>query len=130
MASLKVKIPIKTISEANTHEHWTKSSKRHKNQKQVVKVYLNPYFNDPKYADTLGLPCQITLTRLAPRSLDDDENLPMAFKWIKDAICELLVPGKAIGQADNDKRIQTKYAQMKGLPKEYAIQVEIIKNVV
>lgn len=125
---LSVKIPIKTISEANTHEHWTKSNKRHQNQKKAVKLILTPYFNDSTLSHILCLPCTISLTRIAPRSLDVDENLPMAFKWVKDAICELFLPGKAIGRADDDKRIQTKYEQMKGLPKEYAILVEIVKN--
>ncbi len=118
-APLIVKIPIKTLSEANAHEHWTKSSKRHKAQKKAIKAVLSSQVNPSQ------LPCTIRLTRIAPRMIDADDNLPMAFKWVKDAICELLVPNKAIGQADNDKRIQVKYEQMKGLPKEYAIQVEI-----
>ena len=52
----------------------------------------------------------------------------MSFKTFVDSICGLLNPKQQIGQADNDKRIQVKYEQMKGIPKEYAILVEILKD--
>jgi hypothetical protein len=48
-------------------------------------------------------------------------------KNIRDYICDILIPGKKMGRADSDKRIQVKYEQIKGIPKEYAIEVEIIK---
>lgn len=117
---LKMKLPIKTVSEANkTGEHWTKKSKRHKAQKALTHLFL------ASHLDETCLPCTITLTRIAPRELDRWENLPMSFKFILDAIAELLIPNKAIGQADSDKRMSFKYEQKKGNPKEYAIEVEI-----
>jgi hypothetical protein len=117
---LKIKLPIKTVSEGNKSEHWSKKSKRHKNQKFLVKLALADQL------DTLpSLPVQITLTRVAPRSLDRHDNLPMALKYVLDAICEILIPNKAIGQADGDPRIQVKYEQIRGVPKEYAIEIEI-----
>jgi hypothetical protein len=120
--SLIVKIPIKTVSESNLHEHWTKKHKRKKSQKNAIQLYLAPVVQSEM------LPCIITLTRIAPRSLDRHDNLPMAFKTITDSICGLLIKNKAIGQADSDNRIQVKYEQIRGLPKEYAILVEILKN--
>src|SRR6266478_7466412 len=102
---LSVKIPIKTVSEANTYEHWSKSYKRHQAQKKAIKLVLSAQVTPA------SLPCIIRLTRIAPRKLDKAENLPMAFKWVLDAICELLVPNKTIGQADSDKRIQVKCEQ-------------------
>jgi hypothetical protein len=122
--SIKVKIPIKTVSEANKNEHWAKSYKRRQGQKKMVKFALAPKLDALSDSESVI----ITLTRIAPRFLDRWENLPMAFKYVLDSICELLIPGKAIGQADSDKRIEVKYEQMKGMPKEYAIQVEIIKD--
>lgn len=65
------------------------------------------------------------MTRIAPRRLDYDENLPMAFKWIKDALAELIKPGMAVGRADDDKRFRFEFDQRKGEPKEYAIEIEI-----
>lgn len=118
---MKIKLPIKTVSEANkSGEHWTKKSKRHKNQKFLVKLALADQL------DTIpSLPVKIKITRIAPRFLDKFENLPMSLKYINDAICEVLIPAKAIGQADGDKRIQTTCDQIKGYPKEYAVQIEI-----
>lgn len=120
---MKFKLPIKTISEANlTGEHWRKKHKRHQAQKEAIRFAL---------ANRLApdmLPCIIRLTRIAPRMLDKWENLPISFKWILDAICELLIPGKAIGQADSDERIQVRYNQKKGDKGEYGIEIEIIKT--
>lgn len=118
---MKIKLPIKTVSEANlTREHWTKKHARHKKQKEAIKFALANRVTPDL------LPCLIKLTRIAPRFLDSHDNLPMSQKYVLDAICELLVKNKAIGQADNDKRIQVMYDQIKGVPHEYAIEIEII----
>lgn len=120
---MKIKLPIKTVSDANKGgEHWTKKHKRHKAQKSAINLFL------AGKVDETCLPCTIKLTRIAPRLLDSHDNLPMSLKYVLDAICELLVPNKAIGQADSDPRIQVTYAQIKGAVREYAIEVEIIKN--
>ena len=117
---LSVKLPIRTVSEGNlSSEHWTKKHRRHKNQKEAVKYAMTSKMN----ADML--PCIIKLTRIAPRQLDSHDNLPMAFKFILDTLASLLVPGKAIGQADSDNRIGVEYEQIRGLPHEYAINIEI-----
>lgn len=119
---MKIKLPIKTVSEANLgHEHWTKKHKRHKLQKEAIKLACSNRITPDM------LPCTIKLTRIAPRFLDLHDNLPMSFKFILDALASLLVPGKAIGQADSDKRIEVRYEQKKGNQKEYAIEIEIIK---
>lgn len=121
---MKIKLPIKTVSEANlSREHWTKKHKRHKLQKEAIRFALANRVTPDM------LPCTIKLTRIAPRKLDQWENMPMSQKYILDAICELLVPNKAIGQADSDNRIQVRYEQIKGIPHEYAIEVEIIRSV-
>lgn len=120
---MKFKLPIKTVSEANlSREHWTKKHKRHKAQKEAIKFGL------ANRLDETCLPCTIKITRIAPRKLDSFENLPCSLKYINDAICELLIPGKAIGQADSDMRIQTMCDQRKGDKGEYAIEIEIIPS--
>lgn len=121
---MKIKLPIKTVSEANlSREHWTKKHKRHKLQKEAVK------FGCANRITPDMLPCIIKLTRIAPRFLDTFENLPMSLKYVNDSICELLIPNKAVGQADSDKRIQTICDQIKGIPHEYAIEIEIISSI-
>ena len=118
---MKIKLPIKTVSEANlSHEHWTKKHARHKKQKEAIRLACGNRITPDM------LPCQIKLTRIAPRFLDKHDNLPCSFKFILDSLASLLVPGKANGQADNDKRIQVTYDQIKGIPHEYAIEIEII----
>lgn len=74
-------LPIKTVSEANCSEHWTRKSKRHRQQQFLVKQLFVKEFNK------IPIPCQIKLVRLSPRALDSD-NLVLAFKWIRDEISE------------------------------------------
>ncbi len=119
---MKIKLPIKVTNEANSREHWHKKALRHSRQKDAIRFSLCS-----KISDTL-LPCTIKLTRIAPRKMDIWDNIPMGFKFILDAICELLIPGKAIGQADNDSRIRVEYDQKKGEKGEYAIEIEIIQS--
>lgn len=111
-------IYIKTVSEANSSEHWTKKSKRHKSQKRFIRLWSLE--NNIK---ATTLPCTIRLTRLAPGNLDADDNLRMAFKWIKDFIADEILPGQAPGRADSDKRITWEYSQEKSVI--YAIRIEI-----
>lgn len=112
-------IPIKTLSEANVSEHWSKSSKRHKMQKDIVHCFLK--IDRP----VIQPPCTIKITRIAPRMLDSHDNLRMSMKWIIDALLEYINPNKAVGRADDDLRVSYEYDQEKGLPKEYAIRIEI-----
>ena len=109
-------LPIKTVSEANCSEHWTKKAKRHKQQKYFIQLALK------KDIKKITLPCRIKLTRISTRSLDYD-NLVSSQKWTLDAICDLLIPGLKPGRADTDKRITASYFQEKG--KKYSIKIEI-----
>ncbi len=122
-------LPIKTVSEANSSEHWTKKSQRHRRQQCFVKqLYM-------KEIQPIELPCIVTMIRLGPRILDDD-NLASAFKYIRDEISECLIPekkgiyvrkdGKIIkikGRADSDERIKWQYSQEKSA--KYGIRIEI-----
>ena len=134
---IKWQIPLKTVSESNSNEHWLKKAKRHTQQQFFIKQLFKS-LNKPIY-----LPCMITLTRIGPRVLDIEENLPMAFKWIKDEIGACIFPERVVeyvqkrkrngkvylshrtnkGHADSDPRIKWTYAQEKG--KILAIRIEI-----
>lgn len=122
-------LPLKTISESNKSEHWIKSSKRHKTQQFFIRALFR------REAKEIPMPCTVTMTRISSRFLDCEENLPMAFKWIKDEIGACLFPEKVViykkrsgkyainkGHADSDPRIKWKYAQEKG--KQQGIRIE------
>ncbi len=127
---IRWEIPLKTISEGNTSEHWSTSSRRHKQQQFFIRLLFN------QDHETIALPCEVTLTRISSRMLDSEENLPMAFKWIKDEIGANLFPEKVVtykkkngsyaknkGHADSDPQVTWKYAQEKG--KIQGIRIEI-----
>lgn len=122
-------IPIRTVSEANSSEHWTKKAKRHKQQQFFVRLAYK------KFIEKLDFPCTVTMIRLSPRPLDDD-NLRSAFKYIRDEISECIFPEKAgvymtkkgkvkkiKGRADSDERIIWHYLQEKS--PGYGIRIEI-----
>lgn len=113
---LSVTLPIRTISESNSFEHWRYKHIRHKRQKQLVHAYLDGI--------QVELPCQVTLTRISPRKLDSD-NLVTSFKWIRDAVAEIIKPGLRVGRADDDIRFTWHYMQEKGNGSEYAIRILI-----
>lgn len=109
-------IPIKTISELNRRgrEHWAVRSKRAKSQREAThvcmmaagSVTLAPSFR-----------ASVTLTRLAPRSLDVGDNLNSSCKSIRDQIARWL------GADDSDLRVTWVYDQEKS--KTYGVRVEV-----
>jgi hypothetical protein len=113
----KFNLPIKIESEANSSEHWTRKSKRHKNQKLILWAYLQNVKPEKK------LPCHIILIRCSPRKFDDD-NLISGFKYVRDQIADYFIPGKRAGMADNDSRLTWEYKQE--YSKVHEIKVEFI----
>ena len=122
-------LPIKTVSEANSSEHWRVKAHRHKQQQHFIALSF------ALYADKIQLPCTITLTRLAPRTLDTD-NLQSAFKYIRDELSDLILPDKKKaytdkygrlkflkGRADDDTRITWVYCQEKS--KSLGLRIDI-----
>lgn len=61
------------------------------------------------------------MIRSGPRKLDYD-NMVYAFKGIRDAVADLMLPGLAEGKADGDERLEWAYNQEIGL---YGIKIEI-----
>ena len=95
-------------------------------QQLIIKSYMNKYLSNPNGLGEIDfpLPCEITLTRIAPREYDYD-NLISSFKYIVDEIAGRLIKDKPKGHSDRDKRLHWIYKQEKGKPKEYALKVEI-----
>ena len=107
---LRLKAPIKTVSEANQRGHWSKRYSRSKKQRQDIRLFLNAC-RKPK------LPCDVWLIRVGQRQLDDD-NLASAFKAIRDEIADWLKID------DGGSQVMWHYEQRKGKPREYAVILE------
>lgn len=107
-------LPIRTVSEANNFDHWTKKHKRHRRQQKTLALILNPV------KSSITLPCHIKLTRIAPKKLDKWDNLPMSLKYILDACCAIITGDFRPGRADDNESITVSYDQ------EYSSQYGVI----
>lgn len=128
---MMLSVAIKTVSEINSTEHWTKKSKRRKQQQFFVRQALL------KENTAIHTPCTIKLSRHAPRLLDDD-NLRSSFKYIRDEIASYIYPEKIAyscikgsisankGFCDSGDQITWMYAQIKD--KRCFVTIEIINS--
>lgn len=82
---------LRTVPGMNTREHHMARHRRVRSEKAAVLWLLT---GKPKPA----LPCVVTLTRLAPSSGLDDDNLAGALKSVRDAVAAWLgVDDKLVG---------------------------------
>lgn len=119
---IHLKIPIRLRSEANMGGKLRDKFRRKKQYKNAVDLFWNAYVKEQP-----ELPVTVTFYRGAPRMLDEEDNLRMAFKWIKDHAADKLVPGLAPGHADGDKRLKFAYGQE--ISEEYYIRIIISHDV-
>lgn len=114
MKLISVRMDIRAESVNNLREHWRKRAAR-------AKLHRTIAWADMRRADLaprLMGPVIVTMTRIAPRPLDDD-NLRGSLKATRDGIADWL------GVPDNDPRVKWEYAQAKGEPKTYAVYVDV-----
>jgi hypothetical protein len=117
MAPIAFELALRTVSEANRHEHWRVRQKRAKAHRHAAWAAMSLA---PKV--TLERPLRVTLTRVGPRDLDSD-NLPVSMKHVRDGIAD------ALGIDDRDPRVSWHYAQARGpSPKHYAVRVVIAEE--
>ena len=113
-------VPIEVVNEAaKANQHWRIKSRRHNSQHFAVLHHLEEicaYRNQKIH---------VKLIRISPRMLDSEDNLPYSFKWIKDSLADMLIPGLQRGRADDSDLIDWSYAQEKGKPKEKGMRVEV-----
>lgn len=134
------------MSEPNIRQHWAKKAKRVHEQRCLTRLALQgqialhdradhftkvPPFTkvketwarwsiggkDPNREPQVSA-LTVTLTRIAPRELDDD-NLRGATKSCRDGIAD------ALHIDDRDKRVTWCYAQRRGRVKEYGVEITI-----
>lgn len=101
-------LPIKTVSEMNMRTHWAERAARAKQHRTTARLMVPAH----------PLPCVVTMTRLSPGTLDDD-NLRSAMKGARDGIADKL------GADDADPRIVWRYEQEKCKRGEYGVRVSI-----
>lgn len=120
---LEFTAPVRIESANKTRDrHW--SARKRTTDEQRMAVYWS-------YRDAIGptgelfarkpfagKPVTITLTRIAPRELDDD-NCTAGFKAVRDMVAEL------VEADDGDKRLTWVYEQERGEPREYAARIRI-----
>jgi hypothetical protein len=104
-------IPIRLMSEANRREHWAAKARRTKDQRAHVTLMLRTTIARIDPADVHV----VSITRVAPRMLDDD-NATRSAKAVRDAIAEWL------GVNDGDRRILWRVSQERG---PYAVTIRI-----
>ncbi len=126
-------IPIKTCDETNAYENPHMKTRRHKQQQFFIRQLFNREVRE------LPLPCRVTFVRLGPKEMDEEDNLRMSFKWIKDQVGACIFPEKSMiyvtkkgqvrenrGHADSDPRIKWNYRQEKATRLSIRIEIEPI----
>ena len=112
--SVSVPIPgLRLVSELNERTHWRGRQRRAKAQRNIVALVLRGTV--AKMMMTLA-PLEVTITRVAPRSLDSD-NLTGSGKHVRDQIAAEL------GIDDRDPRVVWKIAQQRG---PYGVLISIV----
>jgi hypothetical protein len=116
LTNLAILLPIRTVSEMNTSDHWVQYGRRNKAQQDEVKVCLRRLFDFFR----VELPCVVHLTRIGAQKLDPD-NLASSFKHVQDAVASL------IGIDDGSEMITWRYDQIVDRLAGYGIKIEILR---
>lgn len=96
-------LPFVVVSEANRREHWTEGARRAAEQRWAAAAFIRPWRHRlPR------LPAVVTLMRIGPGSLLDDDNLARAFKAVRDGVSDVY------GVDDGDRRYTWLYDQEPG----------------
>lgn len=108
----KIVLPLRTVNSLNAREHWRTRACRAKTERNTA------YFLVGAELCRWVAPITVLMTRVAPRKMDDDGAIA-SMKNIRDGIAD------RFGVNDGSDAIAWKYAQRKGKPKEYAVEIEI-----
>ena len=103
---------LRLASQSNAREHWTTTYKKKKTLHHIAAMGMHGLHP----IEYLGSELRVTLTRIGPRQLDDD-NLQGAFKFVRDAIAQCIWGGR-MGQRDD--LAEWVYDQKRG---KYGIEV-------
>lgn len=118
-----VTLPIRLRSRQNVSRgHWAVSARLNKQERLMASWACGGPLAEYRKALDGGYVAgvTVTITRIAPRELDDD-NLRSSAKACRDGITD------ALGlKSDRDKRLTWAYSQERGKPKEYAVRIVVM----
>ncbi len=106
---MKFHVPIKLPSLPNERWHWRTAARHKRHQREMTAAWMYGMRLPP-------LPLVVTITRVGPRALDDD-NLAAACKYVRDQIAA------AVGEDDGSPLYTWRYEQRVG---KYGVDVEIV----
>lgn len=109
---MKFHVPIRLPSLTNVRMHWRALLKMKQSQKLATFCAIQQIGGRKRIPRP---PLIVTITRIGPRKLDDD-NLPAACKYVRDQIAH------EIGVDDGSPLYTWQYLQRKG---KYGVDVEI-----
>jgi hypothetical protein len=109
---------LRTVSESNQREHWSTKHRRAKMQRSTVFYWLRHVLG---VRCPYSLPLMITVIRIAPRLLDDD-NAQNALKACRDGIADYL-SGTYLGGQDRQRGLIWRYAQRRGGVGRYGLEI-------
>lgn len=96
---IELVVPVRIVSEANTRGHWRVKANRVAQQRAATRFALEAHVGP---TCPMSVPLLVTLTRMSPRELDDD-NLATGCKAVRDEIAKWL-------GVDDRKRDVVRYA--------------------
>jgi hypothetical protein len=117
-----VTLPMRLRSPMNgSHGHWAPQAARRRKERQHASWGCGGPLAEYRTGLAKGYVAGVvvTITRIAPRALDDD-NLRAGAKSVRDGITD------ALGLSDDrDPRLRWEYGQEKGKPNEYAVRIVV-----
>ncbi len=142
MTPVTVTLPLKLTNPLNgSWGHWSVKARARKAIRHAVALALHGPLADLQYrlacedADSIETPAddnlartrlvsyltqvRLTVTRIAPRSLDRHDGLPASAKPVVDAVADVLRIN------DADPRLVVSYAQERGAAKQYAVRISV-----
>jgi hypothetical protein len=117
ITSVLVSVPIRIVSEMNSRDHWRVRNSRFAEHHEAVHYTLRPHRATLQEIASFSPTITVTLTRIGPRLLDDD-NLASGFKKVRDSVAE------ALGLNDDPaSRIKWRYEQRQD--RQYSAEIQI-----
>lgn len=120
-AAMGTQLPLHLSGKKSSHEHWIVKAKRTKFQRQYVYEKLMRLWEE---GPLLGLPLVVTITRIAPRALDEGDNLSYACSAVRDAISDWLA-GQYLQGDDRQDELEWRYEQRRVVPGFYAVEIRV-----
>lgn len=112
-------MPMRTGRGMNAREHPMARHRRVRKEREAVAWWLTQY---RRHHGKPAVPCSVLLTRVAPSSGLDDDNLVSSLKGVRDEIARWL------GVDDRDRMtVRYRYAQCKG---PWGVRIEFGEPVV